>query len=177
MGGRIVLINVVLNALPDYSLSFYKGPSKVLKEIRWIQRNLLWLGNENKRIIHWVSWEVLASKISNYSTKLFWLSGNVGLWGKKKAIWSMLLRHRYKNLVVKMFCSNKNVNNKGDSIGGGISFLWIGWSMKIAILSLLTFFMRDQIIRLHYKNTRQINFDLILTYIKLSQNCMHHSLE
>ncbi|XP_058766611.1 uncharacterized protein LOC131640218 [Vicia villosa] len=37
MAGRVVLINSVLNAIPIYSLSFYKAPKKVLNEVRSIQ--------------------------------------------------------------------------------------------------------------------------------------------
>lgn len=80
MGGRIMLINIVLNAIPIYSLSVYTYPVKVLKEIRRFQSNFLWHGNENKRTIHWVRWESiwcsvriggLSIKTSKYSTNLF----------------------------------------------------------------------------------------------------------
>lgn len=35
--GRICLINYVLNAIPIYSLSFYKAPSKILNKTRAVQ--------------------------------------------------------------------------------------------------------------------------------------------
>ncbi|XP_058783195.1 uncharacterized protein LOC131657858 [Vicia villosa] len=54
--GRVVLINLVFNTIPIYSLSFYKAPCKVLQQIRQIQSNFLWHGKEDKRFIHWVSW-------------------------------------------------------------------------------------------------------------------------
>lgn len=51
-GGKIVLINSILNSISIYSLSFYKAPIKVLKEIRMIQANFLWGGAEDKKVIH-----------------------------------------------------------------------------------------------------------------------------
>ncbi|XP_058741746.1 uncharacterized protein LOC131614136 [Vicia villosa] len=42
MGGRVTLINSILNSIPIYSLSFYHAPKKVLSEIRRIQRRFLW---------------------------------------------------------------------------------------------------------------------------------------
>lgn len=46
--GRVVLLNAVLNAMPIYTLPFYKAPTKVLQEIYSLQSNFLWRGNENK---------------------------------------------------------------------------------------------------------------------------------
>lgn len=40
MGGRVIVINVVLNSIPTYRLSFYKSHTVVLKEITKIQSNL-----------------------------------------------------------------------------------------------------------------------------------------
>jgi hypothetical protein len=42
LGGRIVLINSVLNSLPVFFLSYLKLPVKVWKEVVKIQRNFLW---------------------------------------------------------------------------------------------------------------------------------------
>lgn len=44
IGGRVVLINLVLNSLPLYLLSFYRTPKKVIREIRRIQGRFLWRG-------------------------------------------------------------------------------------------------------------------------------------
>jgi hypothetical protein len=44
LGGRIVLLNSVLNAIPIFYLSFLKLPAVVLKEIIRIQREFLWGG-------------------------------------------------------------------------------------------------------------------------------------
>lgn len=63
LGGRVVLINAVLNTILIYTLSFCKAPKKVLKEIFKIQSNFLWSGTEQRKSIHWVNWtKVCASK-------------------------------------------------------------------------------------------------------------------
>lgn len=41
-GGRITLIKSVLNSLAIFTLSFYKAPLKVIREINKIQSNFLW---------------------------------------------------------------------------------------------------------------------------------------
>ncbi|CAI8608183.1 unnamed protein product [Vicia faba] len=63
IGGRVTLINAVLNTIPIYFLSFFKIPKVVLKEIIRIQREFLWCGGIYKWGIPWVSWpEVCRSK-------------------------------------------------------------------------------------------------------------------
>lgn len=57
MGGRVVMINMVLNAIPSQKLYFYKAPVKVLKELIQIQSHFLQGGVAQKKSIHWVTWE------------------------------------------------------------------------------------------------------------------------
>lgn len=57
MGGRLVMINSVLNSMPLYTISFYKAPCKVINQINDIQSRFLWGGSEIKNKVHWVSWE------------------------------------------------------------------------------------------------------------------------
>jgi hypothetical protein len=59
LGGRIVLINAVLNAIPIFYLSFYKMPSKVWRKIVRIQREFLWGGVKGGKRISWVKWSVV----------------------------------------------------------------------------------------------------------------------
>ncbi|RHN54844.1 putative RNA-directed DNA polymerase [Medicago truncatula] len=44
LGGRVVLLNAVLNAIPIFYLSFFKLPVKVWKKVVSIQRQFLWGG-------------------------------------------------------------------------------------------------------------------------------------
>jgi hypothetical protein len=55
LGGRIVLINAVLNSLPIFFLSFIKIPVKVWREVVCIQRNFIWGGLSSKNKKCWVS--------------------------------------------------------------------------------------------------------------------------
>jgi hypothetical protein len=57
LGGRIVLINAVLNSLPVFFLSYLKLPVKVWREVTSIQRNFLWGGLADKKKISLVSWK------------------------------------------------------------------------------------------------------------------------
>jgi hypothetical protein len=59
LGGRIVMINAVLNAIPIFYLSFLKIPIKVWKKIVRIQREFLWGGVKGGRKISWVKWSVV----------------------------------------------------------------------------------------------------------------------
>jgi hypothetical protein len=57
LGGRIVLINFVLNSLPIFFLSYLKMPSKVWKEVIKIQRKFFWGGLSSRSRMCWVKWE------------------------------------------------------------------------------------------------------------------------
>jgi hypothetical protein len=56
-GGRITLLNSVLNAIPIFFLSFMKILTKVLKLVTRIQREFLWGGVRGGRKICWVNWK------------------------------------------------------------------------------------------------------------------------
>jgi hypothetical protein len=63
LGGRVVLINSALAAIPLFYLSFMKLPTKVWKKIVSIQMNFLWGGASVKSKIAWVNWfDVCRSK-------------------------------------------------------------------------------------------------------------------
>ena len=57
--GRLTLIKVVLNNMPTYYLSIFKIPKNVVKRIIKIQRNFFWVGDERKRGIPLVAWDVI----------------------------------------------------------------------------------------------------------------------
>ncbi|MCH86251.1 ribonuclease H protein [Trifolium medium] len=59
LGGRIVLINAVLNAIPIFYLSFMKMPVKVWKKVVRIQREFLWGGVQGGNKVSWVKWAVV----------------------------------------------------------------------------------------------------------------------
>jgi len=55
-GGRIVLLNSVLNVIPIFYLSFMKMSVKVWRKLVRIQREFLWGGVEGGRKFCWVKW-------------------------------------------------------------------------------------------------------------------------
>jgi hypothetical protein len=57
LGGRIVLINAVLSAIPVFFLTYMKMPTKVWKEVVRIQRTFLWGGLSKKNKTCWVKWD------------------------------------------------------------------------------------------------------------------------
>lgn len=57
LGGRIVLLNSVLNSIPILFLSFFRIPAKVLRMVIRIQREFLWGGVGGAWKICWVSWK------------------------------------------------------------------------------------------------------------------------
>ncbi|WJX91754.1 hypothetical protein P8452_73481 [Trifolium repens] len=57
LGGRIVLLNSVLNAIPIFYLSYLKIPVLVWKQVRRIQREFLWGARNGNKKINWVKWE------------------------------------------------------------------------------------------------------------------------
>ncbi|XP_021971300.1 uncharacterized protein LOC110866461 [Helianthus annuus] len=98
IGGRLTLINSVMERLPGYSFSLYKAPVQVINDLESKIRNFLWGDDEEIKKLHWVAWDRVASprklrglglsklKLINASllTKWGWrfLSGKDKLWAK-----------------------------------------------------------------------------------------------
>ena len=57
----LVLVKTVLQAMPMYLFFILYAPKSILKEIRSIQRNFLWVGREAKAKSSLVSWEKVCS--------------------------------------------------------------------------------------------------------------------
>ena len=48
-GGKLVLINSVLNSLPLFMFSFFEVPREVLKKMDFYRSRFFWQSNENKK--------------------------------------------------------------------------------------------------------------------------------
>ncbi|MCH79913.1 ribonuclease H protein, partial [Trifolium medium] len=59
LGGRLILLNSVLSAIPIFFLSYMKMPVIVWKEVVKIQRKFLWGGVSDRKRISWVKWETI----------------------------------------------------------------------------------------------------------------------
>ncbi|GAU21795.1 hypothetical protein TSUD_176400 [Trifolium subterraneum] len=70
LGGRVVLLNSVLNSIPIFYLSFMKMSVIVWKKIVQIQRNFLWGGPKSSRKIAWVSWGKVYMALYLHALKL-----------------------------------------------------------------------------------------------------------
>nr|KYP32205.1 Putative ribonuclease H protein At1g65750 family [Cajanus cajan] len=115
IGGRVTLINSVLNAIPIHFLSFFKAPNLVIKEIVAIQRDFLWRGVKDDSKIPWVKWEtVCKSKVEGglgiKDVRLFnWALLGKWVWRCMQSpgmLWAKVLHHRYGRIESFSNCSN-----------------------------------------------------------------------
>ena len=57
--GREVLIKVVIQAIPTYTISYFKLPKGLIKELETLIRKFWWGYNKENKKVHWVKWERL----------------------------------------------------------------------------------------------------------------------
>ena len=58
--GKEVMIKVVIQSIPAYSMSVFRFPTSLCKDIEAMIRKFWW-GHEEKKKIHWVKWSSLCS--------------------------------------------------------------------------------------------------------------------
>lgn len=96
IGGRLILINSVLDAMPTYMMSLFPIPHGVIERLNKLRRNFLWEGNSETKKFHLVKWDVLIGdkhkgglrvrnlKTQNHCLMMKWLwrfaSGEQSLW-------------------------------------------------------------------------------------------------
>ncbi|GAU18134.1 hypothetical protein TSUD_248350 [Trifolium subterraneum] len=105
LGGRVVLLNSVLAAIPIFYLSLFKMPVGVWKKIVNLQRRFLWGGVAGSSKIPWVNWRdvcrpkkegglgVKDLRIMNISLLAKW---KWRLLSEGKSIWKNVLEDRYR---------------------------------------------------------------------------------
>jgi len=59
LGGRVTLINSVLDSLPTYVMSLFPIPAKVEERLDKLRREFLWLGNNEGKGRHLFKWQVV----------------------------------------------------------------------------------------------------------------------
>ncbi|KAM2231146.1 hypothetical protein ACFX1S_015471 [Malus domestica] len=57
--GKEVLVKAVAMALPNYAMSCFKLPIGVCRDVERAIRNYWWRGNDQKKGVHWISWDRL----------------------------------------------------------------------------------------------------------------------
>jgi len=112
LGGRVVLLNYVLNSILMYYLSVMKMPVVVWQKIVRLQREFLWGGIKRRKSIPWVSWSVVCKPKCE---------GGLGVRNLRLVNLSLLAKWRWRYLM-------------GMGVFGERSFLPV---MAVAILLLI----------------------------------------
>ncbi|WMV37031.1 hypothetical protein MTR67_030416 [Solanum verrucosum] len=104
MGGRLTLINYVLDALPTYMMSLFPIPPGIINRLDSIRRKFLWQGNKDR---------VLKAKYEendNWMIKEVTTPYGVSLWKSIRILWN-----EFKvNTIVKVADGVKTVIWKDD---------------------------------------------------------------
>ncbi|XP_050878153.1 uncharacterized mitochondrial protein AtMg00310-like [Lathyrus oleraceus] len=121
----MVLMNAVISAIIVYTMSFYKAPSKVMKEITSIHNNFSWNNTGEKRNVHCISWTKVckdkedgglrAKNISMFNKALL-LKWKWRILIDKEAYWSSILNHRYYNPTLILFTKVDQTKEQNQSI-------------------------------------------------------------
>ncbi|GKV49313.1 hypothetical protein SLEP1_g56069 [Rubroshorea leprosula] len=86
-GGRLILLNSVLSALPIFYMPLFLLPNSVLEELIRIQRSFLWGRSELNKKISWVKWEYVCRAKAK---------GGLGVPDLWKKNWAMLGKWWYR---------------------------------------------------------------------------------
>src|SRR5438270_446748 len=103
LGGKLVLIKSVLQALPLYLIALIKPPKSIIYEINRIMSNFFWHDYDGSHKLHWVKWASLClptdegglglrdiGDISkSYALKLWWR------FREKNTLWAKFLAQKY----------------------------------------------------------------------------------
>ncbi|CAN6554841.1 unnamed protein product [Malus baccata var. baccata] len=57
--GKEILVKTIAMALPNFAMSCFKLPIGVCRDVERAIRNYCWRGNEQRKGIHWISWDRL----------------------------------------------------------------------------------------------------------------------
>ncbi|KAM1354057.1 hypothetical protein FF1_033638 [Malus domestica] len=57
--GKEILVKSVAMALPNFAMSCFRLPIDVCRDVERAIRNYWWRGNEQRKGIHWISWDRL----------------------------------------------------------------------------------------------------------------------
>jgi hypothetical protein len=126
LGGRIVMINAVLSAIPVFFLSYMKMPTKVWKEVVKIQRRFLWGGLSKRSKTCWVKWDDICKpkkeaglgirdlRLMNLSLLAKW---RWKLLSHEKEVWKDVIKAKYG-------ADNVGVGNLGELQVSRSASLW-----------------------------------------------------
>ncbi|WMV07424.1 hypothetical protein MTR67_000809 [Solanum verrucosum] len=131
LGGRLILINFVLDALPTYVMSLFPIPPKVMKKLDRLRRDFLWRGCKEGKGYKLVNWQttmhsreqgglgIRNPRAQNNSLLMKWL------WRynrKDHALWREVIRHKFGEL--NPWCTNVSTDTDGVGAWKTIRALW-----------------------------------------------------
>ena len=98
--GREVLIKAVIQAIPTYTMSCFKLPKRLIKELEVLIRKFRWGYTDDSRKVQWVSWERLceAKEVGGMGFKEIEKFNDALL---AKQVWRML--HNPDSLCFRVF--------------------------------------------------------------------------
>lgn len=114
-----------LNSISLFFFSFYRSQRIIIKEIINIQGDFLWKGEENKRIVNWISWSSLCKPKSEgglcikhcetfnttFLRKWAWI-----IIDSKHSILTPLLSFKYRNIKGQLMDPSWAASNKKSSL-------------------------------------------------------------
>jgi hypothetical protein len=153
LGGRLILVKVVLEGLPVYWLSVTRIPREILDKIHRRIFSFLWTGKKDKESVHLVAWNKLVCPKSDGG----WGLRNLNVFGTALAekslwrclfsdcLWSSVIKDKYiRSWTIDEWFRQIPKNKKGASISWNwllsvfpvVSqwLAWIpgnGWSIKL----------------------------------------------
>jgi hypothetical protein len=138
LGGRVILVKVVLESIYVYWLSLAKIPISVLNSIRRRMFSFLWTGKKEKEGMHLINWKNLAKPKKDGG----WGIKNIFIFGKAlaaKSMWRCLMMPGlWHEVIMKKYLKNKTVEEwfrKGRKKWNGTSNIWRALTSSLNIIS------------------------------------------
>ncbi|XP_058749365.1 uncharacterized protein LOC131622352 [Vicia villosa] len=122
---RVTLLNSVLSSIPVFTMSFYRAPIKIIKEIISIQSRFLRCGNEEKKCISWVSWANICKpkeegglgvKHMGLFNKALLCKWKWRILSERGSVWRDILEARYGDLNIAVIRDSDHKTKRKDSV-------------------------------------------------------------
>lgn len=138
LGGRLILINAVLDSLPTYVMSMFPSPARVVDKLDKLRRDFLWNGNKEDIGFHLVKWEVvqLEKKVGGLGIRNLKLHNSCllmkWLWScadEDQALWKEVIMGKYGQS--SQWCTDEVVSTYSVLVWRTIRNLWSSFSKYV----------------------------------------------